>query len=133
MPTRQVGHGEVEGNDTVDGQHQRRREPGEDEVGDLAVEGGAVEAAFPCNLVRNDAGMVLCVAIDANSSGICFVELHFGFAIELLDFLGEIIGLGGWGGRSEKSGPYVYFNDENKLVRDTAKGRGGHHGPQHPR
>jgi type 1 glutamine amidotransferase len=44
----------------------------------------------------------------------------------------EIIGLGGWGGRSEKSGPYVYFNDQDKLVRDTAKGRGGHHGSQHP-
>tara|TARA_B100000929_G_scaffold41910_2_gene29902 strand:+ start:21123 stop:21461 length:339 start_codon:yes stop_codon:yes gene_type:complete len=66
-----------------------------DAIGDLTFEGLRVEAAFPCNLVRNDAGMVLCVAIDANSSGICFVELHFGFAIELLDFLGEIIGLGG--------------------------------------
>ena len=44
----------------------------------------------------------------------------------------EIIGLGGWGGRSEKSGPYVYFNDQDKLVRDESKGRGGHHGPQHP-
>ena len=45
----------------------------------------------------------------------------------------EIIGLGGWGGRSEKSGPYVYFNDQDKLVRDESKGRGGHHGPQHHR
>ena len=44
----------------------------------------------------------------------------------------EIIGLGGWGGRNEKSGPYVYFNDEGKIVRDSSKGRGGHHGPQHP-
>ena len=43
----------------------------------------------------------------------------------------EIIGLGGWGGRNEKSGPYVYFKDE-KEVRDTSKGRGGHHGAQHP-
>lgn len=42
----------------------------------------------------------------------------------------EMIGLGGWGGRNEKSGPYVYFNDEGKLVRDTSKGNGGHHGPQ---
>ena len=23
----------------------------------------------------------------------------------------RMIGLGGWGGRSEKNGPYVYFND----------------------
>ncbi|MDA1014372.1 MAG: ThuA domain-containing protein [Planctomycetota bacterium] len=44
----------------------------------------------------------------------------------------EIIGLGGWGGRNEKSGPYVYFTDAGKLVRDTSKGGGGHHGPQHP-
>lgn len=44
----------------------------------------------------------------------------------------KIIGLGGWGGRSEKSGPYVYFNEEGKLVRDKAPGRGGAHGKQHP-
>ena len=44
----------------------------------------------------------------------------------------EIIGLGGWGGRSEKSGPYVYFDENGKLVRDESPGRGGHHGPQHP-
>jgi type 1 glutamine amidotransferase len=44
----------------------------------------------------------------------------------------EMIGLGGWGGRNEKSGPYVYYNDEGKLVRDTAPGAGGSHGPQIP-
>ncbi len=44
----------------------------------------------------------------------------------------QIIGLGGWGGRNEKSGPYVYLNDEGKLIRDESKGGGGHHGPQHP-
>ncbi|MCO6458458.1 MAG: ThuA domain-containing protein [Pirellulaceae bacterium] len=44
----------------------------------------------------------------------------------------EMIGLGGWGGRNERSGPYVYLNDEGKLVRDPSKGGGGHHGPQHP-
>ena len=43
----------------------------------------------------------------------------------------RVIGLGGWGGRNEKSGPYVYYNDEGKLVRDESKGNGGHHGPQH--
>ena len=42
----------------------------------------------------------------------------------------EMIGLGGWGGRNEMSGPYVYFKD-GKLVTDTSKGRGGNHGPQH--
>ena len=43
----------------------------------------------------------------------------------------EMIGLGGWGGRNEKSGPYVYLDDSGKQVRDDAKGPGGHHGPQH--
>lgn len=42
----------------------------------------------------------------------------------------EMIGLGGWGGRNETSGPYVYFNDKGDLVRDTSKGRGGNHGAQ---
>jgi hypothetical protein len=42
----------------------------------------------------------------------------------------EMIGLGGWGGRNEKSGPYVYFKD-GKAVRDESKGKGGNHGPQH--
>jgi uncharacterized protein len=43
-----------------------------------------------------------------------------------------MIGLGGWGGRTEKSGPYVYFSDDGKLVRDEAAGGGGHHGAEHP-
>jgi type 1 glutamine amidotransferase len=43
-----------------------------------------------------------------------------------------MIGLGGWGGRNEKSGPYVYLDAEGKVIRDEAKGSGGHHGPQHP-
>lgn len=44
----------------------------------------------------------------------------------------EIIGLGGWDGRDEKSGPYVYFDNEGKLVKNPSAGPGGHHGPQHP-
>lgn len=43
----------------------------------------------------------------------------------------EMIGLGGWGGRDQKSGPYVYYDDNGKVVRDEADGRGGGHGPQH--
>jgi uncharacterized protein len=42
----------------------------------------------------------------------------------------EAIGLGGWFGRSEKSGPYVYFKDD-KQVRDDSPGRCGGHGEQH--
>lgn len=43
----------------------------------------------------------------------------------------QMIGLGGWGGRDERSGPYVRFK-EGKFVRDNAPGGGGSHGAQHP-
>ncbi len=43
----------------------------------------------------------------------------------------RMIGLGGWGGRTEKHGPYLYFDGGGKLVRDPRPGRGGGHGPQH--
>ena len=43
----------------------------------------------------------------------------------------QMIGLGGWGGRNETSGPYVYYNGEGEIVRDDTKGSGGGHGPQH--
>ncbi len=41
-----------------------------------------------------------------------------------------IIGLGGWGGRNEKSGPYVRLKD-GQIVYDTSKGPGGGHGRKH--
>ena len=42
----------------------------------------------------------------------------------------EIIGLGGWGGRDERSGPYVRWRD-GKFDFDRSPGRGGSHGQQH--
>ncbi len=39
----------------------------------------------------------------------------------------EMIGLGGWGNRTEKDGPYVYYKRDQMIV-DTAAGRGGSHG-----
>lgn len=42
----------------------------------------------------------------------------------------EAIGLGGWGGRNQKSGPYVRWED-GKVVREEKPGGGGHHGRQH--
>lgn len=42
----------------------------------------------------------------------------------------EMIGLGGWGGRNEKSGPYIRIRD-GKIVRDTSPGNGGSHGKMH--
>jgi len=38
-----------------------------------------------------------------------------------------MIGLGGWGDRNEKDGPYVYYKN-NVLVVDTSAGPGGTHG-----
>ncbi len=43
----------------------------------------------------------------------------------------EMIGLGGWGGRTEKDGPYVYYTNDGELTRDDAKGKAGSHGPRH--
>lgn len=68
--------------------------------------------------VRNGGGLVVVHAAD-NSFG-DWAEYN------------QMIGLGGWGGRNEKSGPYVYFNNEGKPVRDESAGRGGSHGSQHP-
>jgi len=42
----------------------------------------------------------------------------------------QMIGLGGWGGRNAKSGPYVYINAEGKVVRDDSPGPCGTHGPR---
>lgn len=43
----------------------------------------------------------------------------------------RIIGLGGWFGRTDKSGPYVYINDSGSIITDNSAGTAGHHGPQH--
>lgn len=42
----------------------------------------------------------------------------------------KMIGLGGWGDRTEKDGPYVYYDDGGELIRDASPGPGGAHGPQ---
>jgi len=42
----------------------------------------------------------------------------------------KMIGLGGWGDRTEKDGPYVYYNDAGELIHDESAGPGGAHGPQ---
>ncbi len=42
----------------------------------------------------------------------------------------ELIGVGGWNGRTEKDGPYLRLRD-GKLFRDESAGRGGSHGAQH--
>ncbi|MCF7959043.1 MAG: ThuA domain-containing protein [Phycisphaerae bacterium] len=42
----------------------------------------------------------------------------------------EMIAIGGWGGRNEKSGPYLYMDKDGKVIRDASKGKGGGHGSQ---
>jgi type 1 glutamine amidotransferase len=74
------------------------------------------EAAF-IDYVKNGGGVVIVHA--ANNSFGDWPEYN------------EVIGLGGWGGRNEKHGPYVYFDEAGKLVRDESKGAGGSHGAQH--
>src|SRR6202023_4050675 len=43
----------------------------------------------------------------------------------------EMIGIGGWRGRTEKAGPLWYFRD-GKLVSDTTPGSAGRHGNRVP-
>ena len=43
----------------------------------------------------------------------------------------KMIGLGGWGNRSEKDGPYIYYDEAGKLVKDDSPGVGGSHGKFH--
>jgi len=39
----------------------------------------------------------------------------------------EMTGLGGWGDRNQKDGPYAYYKND-QLVRDSSEGIGGSHG-----
>ena len=42
----------------------------------------------------------------------------------------EMTAIGGWAGRNEKSGPYLYMNKDGEVIRDTKPGKGGSHGRQ---
>lgn len=46
------------------------------------------------------------------------------------DAYNQMIGLGGWGGRGQHTGPYVYYDLEGDLQHDTGPGNCGSHGPQ---
>ena len=43
----------------------------------------------------------------------------------------KMIGLGGWGDRTEKDGPMIYFDEEGNQIRDETPGKAGVHGKQH--
>jgi uncharacterized protein len=72
------------------------------------------QAAFVA-FVRNGGGFVAVHAADNSFPN--WVEYN------------EMIGVGGWEGRNEKSGPWLYW--EGKIVRDMSPGPGGSHGSQH--
>ncbi len=42
-----------------------------------------------------------------------------------------MIGLGGWGNRTEKDGPYVYYDNMGKKITDNTVGKAGAHGKRH--
>ncbi|VGO12803.1 hypothetical protein PDESU_01357 [Pontiella desulfatans] len=62
-----------------------------------------------------------------------FVSVHAADnAFGKWDEYNKMIGLGGWGGRSPASGPYVFYTNEGELKQDhDDKGGCGKHGPQH--
>ncbi|HYG34962.1 MAG TPA: ThuA domain-containing protein [Clostridia bacterium] len=74
-----------------------------------------VKTAF-VDYIRNGGGLIIFHA--ANNSFPAWREYN------------EMIGVGGWEGRDEKSGPKLYWQD-GKIVRDTSPGPGGHHGEAH--
>ncbi|AWW29618.1 ThuA domain-containing protein [Echinicola strongylocentroti] len=47
------------------------------------------------------------------------------------DAYNEMTGIGGWGGRNEQWGPYVYFNEEGERIEDHSPGAAGRHGKRH--
>jgi uncharacterized protein len=63
--------------------------------------------------VRNGGGVVIYHAADNSFPG--WKEYN------------EMCGLGGWGDRNQKDGPYVYYKN-NQLITDTSAGIGGSHG-----
>ena len=65
--------------------------------------------------VRNGGGLVIYHAADNSFSG--WPEFN------------EMIAVGGWNGRNEKSGPMVRYRD-GKVVLDSSPGAGGTHGKQ---
>jgi HEAT repeat protein/type 1 glutamine amidotransferase len=76
----------------------------------------ATQKAF-VSYVRNGGGVVVCHS--ANNTFPKWPEYN------------EIIGLAGWGERTDKAGPYVFWKD-GQIVRDTGPGICGFHGPEHP-
>ena len=67
--------------------------------------------------VKNGGGLVIVHAADNAFSG--------------WPAFNEMIGIGGWRNRNEKSGPFWYYKD-GKLISDDSPGPAGSHGPRTP-
>lgn len=69
------------------------------------------------NYMKNGGGLVVVHAAD-NSWG-------------NWEAFNKMTAIGGWGGRDENSGPYIYYDGlTNSVKRDTTAGKGGSHGAQ---
>ena len=66
------------------------------------------------NYVKNGGGFVSVHAADN-----CFPDW---------EAYNKIIGIGGWGNRTEKNGPYLYIDEHNQPKKDDTPGPGGKHG-----
>jgi hypothetical protein len=70
--------------------------------------------------------------VDAVKGGVGVVVYHAASSAfpEWSEF-NRVAGLGGWGGRDERSGPHLYWKN-GEIVRDSGPAKAGHHGPRHP-
>src|SRR5262245_20716256 len=66
----------------------------------------------------------------ANGGGVVSVHAADNGFAKWAEF-NEMIAVGGWGGRDERSGPLWYFRSD-ALVKDDAPGRAGTHGARNP-
>lgn len=69
------------------------------------------------NYIKNGGGMILVHA--ANNPWGNWDEYN------------KMIGLGAWGGRNAKTGPYIYYNKKGKIEKDSSEGICGSHGKQY--
>jgi len=64
----------------------------------------------------------------ANGGGLVIVHAASNVWADWVEF-NKMIGLGGWGGRTQEAGPYVYYDADGKIVRDAeTPGKCGTHG-----
>jgi hypothetical protein len=63
----------------------------------------------------------------SNGGGFVFVHAANNCFPEWREY-NRMAGVGGWADRDEKSGPYLYYDQDGTLVRDTSPGIAGSHG-----